>query len=152
MIAQRAFWTSRMKALVCTVMWWPGIDHGTEIIINKCSECQLVCPTQPSAPWAWSALPWSNFHLDFVGPFLKHTFLVIIDAHTKRLETIPLLEVTSRLTIQQLQLIFTHFNLSDTVVTGNRTCFASTDLNGFYQKMASTTGKQHCTIPPAMAK
>ena len=92
-----------------------------------------------------------HFHLDFGGPFLKYTFLVMIDAHMKQLEAIPLPVATSQLTIQQLQIIFTCFGLPDTVVTGNRTCFLSSNLNSFYQKMASTTGKQHCTIQPAMA-
>ena len=97
--------TSRLKALARTITWWPGIDHDIENTVNKCSDCQLVCPAPlaaPLQPLTWPARPWSRLHLNFAGPFLNYMFLVIIDAHTKWLEVIPLHGATSQLTIQQL--------------------------------------------------
>ena len=93
---------SRLKALTCTVMWWPGIDHDIENTVNKCSDCQLVHPAPPAAPLQpliWPAQPRSRLHLDFAGPFLNCMFLVIIDGHMKWLEAIPFCGATSQLTI-----------------------------------------------------
>ena len=93
---------------------------------------------------AWPARPWSRLHLDFAGPFLNYMFLVIIDAHTKWLEAIPLSGATSRLTIQQLQTIFAHFGLPDTVVTDNGTCFVSSE----FEQFISENSIHHWKIAP----
>ena len=138
---------SRMKTLVRTVMWWPGIDHDIENIVNKCSDCQLVRPAPPAAPLqplTWPAWAWSRLHLDFAGPFLNYMFLVMIDAHMKWLEAIPICGATSQLTIQQLQTIFTHFGLPDTVVTDNDTCFVSIE----FEQFLSENGIHHWKTAP----
>ena len=93
---------------------------------------------------AWPARPWPRLHLDFAGPFLNYMFLVIIDAHTKWLEAIPLSGATSRLTIQQLQTIFAHFGLPDTVVTDNGTCFVSSE----FEQFISENSIHHWKIAP----
>ena len=38
-------------------------------------------PPTPLQPWKWPSHLWS--HLDYAGPFLGHTFLVVVDAHSK---------------------------------------------------------------------
>ena len=93
---------SRMKALARTVMWGPGIDQDVENTVNQCRECQMIRPAPPTAPlqpWGWPAKPCSRLHLDYAGPFLNCMFLVIIDAHSKWIEAIPLPAATSQLTI-----------------------------------------------------
>jgi len=85
-----------------------------------------VAPLQTLA-----AQPWSRLHLDFAGLFINHMFLFIIDTHTKWIEAAPLPVATSQLTIQQLQPIFTHFGIPDTVVTNNVTCFVSSEFEQF---------------------
>ena len=77
---------SKMKALVRSFMWWSGIDSQIEALVKKCDNCQQIRPSPPVAtlhPWSWPARPWSRLHLDSAGPFLNHTFLVLIDAHPK---------------------------------------------------------------------
>ena len=44
----------------------------------------------------------SRLHLDFAGPMLNHMFLVVVDAHTKWIEVVPMSNSTSFSTIQQL--------------------------------------------------
>ena len=100
-----------MKSLLHNVKWWPGIDYDIESTINKYSKCQLVYPALPAAPlqpWVWPPWPWSHLHLVFNGPFLSYMFVVIIDAHAKWLEVIPLPGAISELTIQQLLTIFVY--------------------------------------------
>ena len=41
---------SRMKALVPSLMWWPGIDHEIEDMVQHCTECQQTQVSPPSAP------------------------------------------------------------------------------------------------------
>ena len=71
-------------------------------------------------------------------------FLMVIDAHTKWLEVIPLRGATSQLTIQQLQTIFAHFGLPDTVVTDNGTCFVSSE----FEQFLSENGIHHWKTAP----
>ena len=71
-------------------------------------------------------------------------FLVIIDAHTKWLEAIPLRGAISQLTIQQLRTIFSRFGLPDTVVTDNGTCFVSSE----FEQFLSENGIHHWKTAP----
>ena len=74
--------SSKMKALARSYIWWPKMDAAIENVVKTCDVCQESRPSPPSAP----AEPWSRLHLDFVGPFLKGMFLVLVDAHSKWLE------------------------------------------------------------------
>ena len=49
----------------------------------------------PLHPWEWPAQPWSCLHLDFVGPFLGHMYLVLVDAHSKWLDVQIMQSTTS---------------------------------------------------------
>ena len=60
-----------------------------------------------------------------------HSFLVIIDAHSKWIEAIPLPAATFQLTIKQLQAVFAQFGIPDTVVMDNGTCFVSSEFEQF---------------------
>ena len=77
---------SKMKSLAKSYVWWPGMDSEIEQLIKTCQVCQESCPTPapaPLHPWEWPSQPWSRIHLDFAGPYLGHSFLMLLDAHSK---------------------------------------------------------------------
>ena len=99
----------KMKTLVRSFAWWPGIDHDIEQLAKGCNGCQQVQhnPTQaPLHTWEWPAKPWQRVHIDYAGPFLGHMFLVVVDAHSKWPEVIPTKATTSSQTIDILRTIF----------------------------------------------
>ena len=71
-------------------------------------------------------------------------FLVIIDAHSKWIEAIPLPGATYQWTIQQLRTTFAHFSILDTIVTDNGTCFVSSE----FEQFLSQNGTQHQRSAP----
>ena len=82
--------------------------------------------------------------MHYAGPFLGHTFLVVVDAHSKWLEVFQmpastsratiqqlLPASTSRATIQQLQALFAQFGLPQTILTDNGPCFSTEEFTLF---------------------
>ena len=83
----------RMKPFARSYMWWPGIDQSIEKLTKSCSGCQHHQKMPKAAPlhlWEWPSSPWQWLHINFAGPFLETMFLVVIDAHSKWPEVIPM--------------------------------------------------------------
>ena len=102
--------------------------------VQSCHICQQYRPAPPPTPlqpWKWPSHPWSRLHLDYAGPFLGHTFLIVVDAHSKWLEVFQMPASTSRATIQQLRALFAQFGLPQTIVTDNGPCFSSEEFTFF---------------------
>ena len=100
---------ARMKGLARMYMWWPRMDEEVSQVVRSCHECQknqAAPPQAPLQPWGWPKQPWSRLHWDFAGPMLNHMFLVVVDAHTKWIEVVPMSNSTSFSTIQQLRTLF----------------------------------------------
>ncbi len=84
---------SRMKSLARSLLWWPEMDQEIEEMVQHCTDCQQSRPMPPSAPlhpWSWPTRPWARLHIDFAGPMEGRMFLVVVDAHSKWLEGIPM--------------------------------------------------------------
>ena len=125
---------ARMKGLARMYMWWPRMDEDVPQVVRNCHECQknqAAPPQAPLQPWSWPKQPWSRLHLDFAGPMLNHMFLVVVDAHTKWIEVVPMSNSTSFCTIQQLRTLFAQFGIPRTVVTDNGLCFISEEFREF---------------------
>ncbi len=77
---------TKMKSLARMYVWWPGIDDEIENSVRLCRSCQATQSTPapaPLNPWQWPSRPWSRLHVDFAGPFMGKTLLIVIDAHSK---------------------------------------------------------------------
>jgi len=119
---------SKMKSLARMYVWWPGLKKDIEDMVHSCDECQLnqANPTvAPLNPWSWPSRPWTRLHIDYVGPFQNHYFLVIIDAHSKWIEALPASTPSTSVSIELLRPLFAQFGLPETIVSDNGSCFTS---------------------------
>ena len=139
---------SRMKSLARSYLWWPGLDTELEHLAKSCIPCQEVKLTPPAAPlhpWVWPSLPWQRIHVDFAGPFLGQQFLIVVDAHSKWPEVIPMASsTTAARTIEALQLLFASYGVPNQLVSDNGPQFVSKEFAEF---MAGNAVK-HIRVAP----
>ncbi|GFR96761.1 polyprotein [Elysia marginata] len=88
-------------------------------------------PLTPLHPWQFPEKPWQRIHIDYAGPFLNQIFLVIVDAHTKRVEIIPTTMSTTSTTVNILGTIFARFGIPEQVVSDNGPQFTSEEFKTF---------------------
>ena len=137
-----------MKSLGRMFVWWPGLDKDLEDIVRHCDICQSTRATPPVAPlhpWTWLSRPWSRIHVDYAGPYLGHRFLVVIDAHSKWIEMVPMNSTTTTATVEKLRVMFAQFGIPEVVVSDNGTNFVSKEFEQFMQR----NGIKHVTSAPA---
>ena len=138
-----------MKQLARMFVWWPALDQDIEEKVKSCAECQFqlpLPPLSPLSPWQWPSCPWSRVHVDFLGPFMGHMFLLLMDAHSKWMEVHPMASITAKATIQSLRNIFAQFGLPERIVTDNGPTFVSTEFKDFLQRNSvihTTTSPYH---------
>ena len=138
-----------VKSFARTVVWWPKLDNDIEIMVRSCAKCQEQQGDPPTfllIPWNWPTRPWSRLHIDYLGPFLEHMWLLIVDAHSKWLEVFQMDSTTSSATIQCLRDVFSRFGLPDRIVSDNASYFVSAEFVEFINKNAikhSTSAPYH---------
>ena len=126
-----------MKGLACSVVWWPSLEEDIEHTVKDCHQCQVPRKSPapvPLHPWEWPACPWARVHIDHARPFLGKNILVVVDAHSKWLEVIPVSTLTSQTTIATLRGIFATHGLLEMSVSDNGPSFASLEFQEFMQK------------------
>ena len=136
-----------MKSLARGYVWWPSLNSDIEDLVKRCEPCQLSRP-QPTAapihPWEWPAQPWTRIHLDFAVPWMNHMFLVLVDATSKWLDICIMSFITSSVTIEKLQSIFSVHGLPKVIFTDNGRSFVSDKFESF----CSSNGIKHLTSSP----
>ena len=124
----------RSKAIARSFVWWPNIDGDIENFVKNCKNCsenQNNPKPVKHHPWESPRYPWQRLHVDFAGPFLGHSYLIVVDAYSKWPEVVPMNTTTSRCTIKILmQLIATH-GLPERIVTDNGPQFTSEEFKNF---------------------
>ena len=138
-----------MKSLVRSDMWWPGLDEDLKKLAQECSPCQQVqnAPgAAPLHPWLWLDKPWARVHLDFAGPFMGHTFLIAVDAHSKWPEVVPMTTTTSNHTITVLRQMFSAYGLPQQLVTDNGPQFTSFAIG--FATFCAGNGIKHVRTSP----
>ena len=138
---------SRMKSLARSYVWWPGMDKDIENIAKSCMSCQQNKHSPASAPmhpWAWPGKPWKRLHVDFAGPFLGTSFLVIVDAHSKWPEVFEMSTTTTATTIKKLRFLFASYGLPEQIVTDNGPQFTSEEFQAFIKQ----NGIRHTRCAP----
>ena len=128
---------AKTKALARSHVWWPNLDSTIEAMVKSCSRCQAVQSSpavSPLHPWAWPSRPWQRIHIDYAGPFLNKHFLVLVDAHSKWPEVIPMTTTTSSATIRELRRLFAAYGLPEQLVSDNGPQFVSDEFQEFLKK------------------
>ena len=102
-------------------------------------------PTKaPLHPWDWATAPWQRIHIDYAGPFQNSMFLVVVDAHSKWPEVIPVSSTTSSSTIEVLRDLFARFGIPEQIVSDNGAQFVSEEFQAFVK----SNGIRHITSAP----
>ena len=138
---------NRMKALARSFVWWPGIDQDIKERVQQCSICQqnrASPPKAPLQPWSWPTRPWARIHLDFAGPMAGKTYLIVIDAHSKWLEVIPMGVCSATTTIQALRTLFAQFGIPESIVSDNGPQFVARE----FQNFCKANGIQQVRVAP----
>ena len=136
-----------MKSVARVHIWWPGIDKKIEEVVRNCLPCQSIRNKPPSTPlhsWSWPSQPWDHLHVDFLGPFLGATFLIVVDAYSKWLEVVPMSSTSAERTITELKKLFVTHGLPTPVVTDNGAQFKSQEFEDFLK----SNGIQHYKSAP----
>ena len=98
----------------------------------------------PLHPWIWPSRPWQRIHIDFAGPMGGHTFLVVVDAHSKWPEVIDMSSTTASATIQQLRSLFASYGLPEQLVSDNGPQFVAEEFEYFLK----SNGVKHIHSAP----
>ena len=123
----------KMKAIARSIMWWPNMDKEIEDMVTSCQNCAAQWSLLPVAPlyvWPWANHPMQYINIDF-ATIEQFQVLVIIDSHSKWIETIPLCSATTNTTVYVLRLFFANFGLPEEVVSDNGPQFTSQEFNRF---------------------
>ena len=138
---------TRMKSLARSYLWWPGLDKELEDCAKSCVACQAVksAPAKaPLHPWLWPAKPWQRVHVDFAGPFLGKTFLIVVDAHSKWPEVMEMTSTTALKTIMELRKLFAAYGLPEQLVSDNGPQFVSEE----FAILLKSNGIKHIRCSP----
>ncbi|XP_037505881.1 uncharacterized protein K02A2.6-like [Rhipicephalus sanguineus] len=137
----------KSKMIARSHVWWPGIDNDIANSVKSCATCQAqhraAQPVQQT-PWPFPQRPWSRLHIDFGGPFLGHTFLVIVDAFSKWIEVFPVSSTSADATISALRMAFAQHGLPDIIVSDNGPAFTSAQ----YLDFLTRNGIRRMLVPP----
>ena len=121
-----------MKGLAHMHVWWPGVDSDIEQMVHNYPDCQSV-QNQPSTVTLYPRL-------------MGSMFLVVVDAHSKWLEVIPMTTTSSGKTIEVevLHTLFPTYCLPQKLVSDNGPQFTASSFEDFLL----ANGIQHLKTPP----
>ncbi|CAC5370730.1 unnamed protein product [Mytilus coruscus] len=137
----------RMKSLGRSYIWWPGMVNDLELTVVNCYSCQenQKLPVEaPLHPWEYPSHLWSRLHIDFAGPFMNKSFLIMVDAYSKWIDIHVMNSTTSEATIAKLQQTFATHGLCDLIISDNGAAFTSKEFADYVK----SNGIEHRTSAP----
>lgn len=133
----------RMKLLARSRVWWPHIHDMVKAWIS-CQEVKQAPPVAPLQPWIWPSQPWKRIHVDFAGPFIGGSYLIVVDAHSKWPEVEHMSSTTAVKTIQVLRQMFARYGIPEQLVSDNGPQFVSEEFSQFMKQ----NGVKHIKCSP----
>ena len=134
-----------MKRLARAYVWWPNIDLDIEETVRICRDCGEVSKMLPKVvihPWVRPSGPFQRVHVDFTGPFMGKSWLVLVCAYSKWVEVVPMMSTTSSAVIKEMRAIFSRTGIPNCVVSDNATNFCSVEMEEFFRN----NGIKHVNI------
>ncbi|XP_043227191.1 uncharacterized protein K02A2.6-like [Amphibalanus amphitrite] len=141
------FGCARMKQLARRFVWWPGLDAELEAAARDCAACAAKRAEPPHAirhPWEPAGGPWERVHVDFAGPLLGYSYLVIVDSYSKWLEVLAMKSTTAERTVAALRTVFARLGLPVQLVSDNGPQFACEEFAAFM----TANGIRHTRVAP----
>ena len=124
-----------MKQLARSYVWWPNLNSQIEQLCKTCESCGIHGKRLPRVvdhPWTKPSGPWQRIHIDYAGPFLGNSWLIIYDAYSKWPEVVKMKKnTTSAATIKALRRVFSHTGLPCVAVSDNGSNFVSQEMENF---------------------
>ena len=127
----------RMKLLARSHVWWPHIDQDIQEMVKGCCACQEVKqapPVAPLHPWIWPSQPWKRIHVDFPGPFMGGSYLIVVDAHSKWPEVHHMSTTTMTKTLHVLRSLFARYGIPEQLEPDNGPQFVSEEFETFMKQ------------------
>lgn len=127
----------KTKSLARSYVWWPGLDENIESVCSGCGICAAVANAPAAhAPqaWPWPSRAWSRLHIDFLGPFCGHTYLIVVDAGSKWIEAIMMRNTNAGSVTRALRDMFARFGLPKQIVSDNGPPFTSSEFDIFLKR------------------
>ena len=128
---------SRMKRLACCFLWGPGLDSAIENRVHSCEKCQTNRPLPPKAPLHSGKTLVEPGHvytlIMLVHSYIGHTFLIVVDVHSKWIESHVLNSTSSEATIKVLRNLFATHGIPQHVVSDNGSGFTSQEFKQFME-------------------
>ncbi|KAG6451692.1 hypothetical protein O3G_MSEX007288 [Manduca sexta] len=120
----------KMKCISRNYVYWANLDRDIEDLGKACAACNSVRDAPPRSylhPWEFPLHPWLRLHADFAECGGTRYF-IMIDAHSKWIEAIPMHSTNANTTIKVLRGIFARFGLPSQLVTDNGPPFSSQEF------------------------
>jgi transposase InsO family protein len=142
---------NRIKRLVRSKVWFPGIDAMVEDKVKRCMGCQAVERTGASpAPLQMSVLPrapWVELSIDFFGPIAPtlEYILVLVDDYSRFVIAEVISTTSADVVIRKLEYIFSLFGNVEVVRSDNGPPFNSKQ----YEEYARRAGFKRRLVTPA---
>ena len=138
----------KSKQLLCSKVWFPGIDKKMEANISGCIPCQAAIPRKQRDPLVMTeipALPWQNVAIDFCGPFpLRELVLVVIEERSRYPAIAVVTSASAKSTILALTKIFAIHGIPEQIKSDSGPPFQSEDFKRFCEGQ----GIHHRKISP----
>ena len=134
---------ARMKVKARSYIWWPGLDGDLDTLVCSCTKCQscqsmpAVALLRPSLALAFSAM--AMLHIDYAGSVDGRMLLIIVNAHCKWPEVIPMSSTTSQTAIRALGQLFASHGLPQLLVWDNGPQFSADEFITFLTQMVLIT-------------
>ncbi|CAB3238863.1 unnamed protein product [Arctia plantaginis] len=137
---------NKMKTLARNYVYWPNLDMDLENVCRSCEPCRTVRDAPPRDtlhPWEFPLFPWQRLHADF-AEHLGKRYLLVVDAHSKWIEVLPMARTDAQSTITALMSVFGRFGLPSQLVTDNGPPFLSME----FKKYCMNNCIRHVTSAP----
>lgn len=130
---------NRTKAIARSYVWWPALDKDIEEMIGNCAACvQTRKEPRKADPVSWAppGKPWSRIHVDFAGPTMGHTYLVMVDAHSKWPEVKETGgSMSADTVIKCFREAFATHGIPDVVISDNGTGFVAAEVKDYLHRL-----------------